>query len=213
MKTKILTIMLILTLCLGLFTFFGCDTNKTTGLSKNEWNAMLDKSNFDNCTITMTSKSVLTQLSDGSQIMTNETNTSKIFDNKVYVTVSGTVDGGEFTNEDTLEGEEAESTRTSFVEQFAALKYEYFDYDPETSVYKANRSIEVPQKNIYIEFVDGEEIRTEETVTVLWENVIVEILEEKLHKISFNTIYTNEKFQSRTELECILTLSNYGTTK
>ena len=216
MKTKISTIMLTLTLCLGLFTFFGCDTDKTAGLSKSEWDAMLDKSNFENYTLTMNSHCVTTPLSDGSQSMAAEETSTiimKVTGNKVHNSINNTYNETSFSNEETLEGEAAESTKALYLERFEAFKYEYFDYDPEANVYKANQAIEVSSKNIYIEIVDGEEIQTEETVTVLWENVVIEIADGKLYKISYDSTEVNEEWQISMEIEGELIFSNYNTTK
>ena len=164
----------------------------------------------------MNSHCVTTPLSDGSQSMAAEETSTiimKVTGNKVHNSINNTYNETSFSNEETLEGEAAESTKALYLERFEAFKYEYFDYDPEANVYKANQAIEVSSKNIYIEIVDGEEIQTEETVTVLWENVVIEIADGKLYKISYDSTEVNEEWQISMEIEGELIFSNYNTTK
>lgn len=216
MKTKISIIMLIFTLCFSLFSFLGCDTDKATGLSKDEWDAMLDKSNFENYTLTMNSHCVTNPLSEDSQAMASEETSRiimKVTENKVHNSLNNIYNETSFSNEETLEGEAAESTKAIYLGMIEAFKYEYFDYDPETNVYEAKQAIEMPQKDIYIEIVDGEEIQTEKTVTVLWENVVIEISNGRIYKISYNSTNVNEEWQTSMEIETVLVFSDYGTTK
>lgn len=179
------------------------------GISDDEWNAIIDASNFENYTLQDQTKAVITMLSDGSKMEMTTNSILKFADGKVHSSHTCVTDGQESSGSRLYESQDAIFVKNSFTEMFGALKRENFQYDPEANQYIAKQSIEIPVWYTYYE-TDGQETTVPDTQQ--WENVIIELSNGKLACIYYNTIVVSEELGTSTEYEVVYTFSDYGTT-
>ena len=135
---KILSMILLLTLCLSVFALVSCgdeeEPPKVEGITEEKWEEITSKPKFVNYTLLQ--KAVMNVPGEGEY---EQVANIKIIEGKVEVTIA--IDGNPTVL--TYEGAEAEAQRKSYEDVFLALidKFENFTYDKETKTYKNPEAI------------------------------------------------------------------------
>lgn len=120
------------------YTCSVCSHTKTedvafTGMTKEEWNAVIHPSTFDNYTLTMTI------VGSGNGVEVTSTLVYKFADDKIYFSMTA---GGQ-TSEQILDENVAEEKQEMAAELVAMFNYDDFTYDAEAKLYRAKSEIEV----------------------------------------------------------------------